>query len=183
MKVNVSFINATESDVTVYFKKPNKLKVKKKDGISLLPKGGVNLNLNSLLANDNYAVVPAGTAVVSGIQTKVIKLLPLQEGDDIVLTTLWVDEKDLLIRKSSVTTKENGSYEMELSYGKMKNWGLPDKVVFTFSTKDYKLPKGITFEYEKGGKKPQTPKDARGSVAITYDSYKINKGIDDAVFR
>lgn len=183
MKIDVSFINAPESDVTVYFKKPNKLRVKKEGGISLLPKGGVSLNLQSLLMGDQYAVVPGGSAVVDGITTKMVKLLPLQETSDVVLTTLWIDEKEALIRKTSVTTKESGTYEMAFTYGKMKQWGLPDKVVFTFSTKDYKLPKGITFEYEKGTKKQPIPKDAKGRVEIVYNSYVVNKGVSEEVFR
>jgi outer membrane lipoprotein-sorting protein len=183
MIIDVSFINAPESDVVVYFKKPNKLKVKKEGGISLLPKGGVSLNLHTLLSDGQFVVVPAGSAVLEGVAMKMVKLLPLKENSEVVLTTLWIDEREALIRKSSVTTKESGTYDMLLTYGKMKKWGLPDKVVFSFSTKDYKLPKGITFVYEKGGKKAPIPKDAKGSVTILYQRYDINKGVKDEVFQ
>ncbi|MBD0352038.1 MAG: hypothetical protein ICV65_12870 [Flavisolibacter sp.] len=184
MKVDISFVNAPPSNVTVYYKRPNHFKVKKENGISILPKGGVSININSLLSTDQYTVVPAGTAVVKAIPVRVVKLLPLNEESDIVLTTLFIDEKNLLIRKSTVTTKESGSYEIELDYGKYAGWGLPDKVVFLFSTKDYKLPKGMTFEYDKGEKrKEDTLKNKKGMVEITYASYVINKGIDDKVFR
>ncbi|HWJ28810.1 MAG TPA: hypothetical protein VNS32_19855, partial [Flavisolibacter sp.] len=89
----------------------------------------------------------------------------------------------LVIRKANVTTKENGTYEIEMSYGKFINWGLPDKVTFTFNTKDYKLPKGVTFDYEKGDqKKTPAAKDQKGKVVITYNTYTINKGIDDKIF-
>ncbi len=184
MKVDVSFINAPTSAVTVYYKKPDQFKVKKSDGISLLPKGGVTVNLSSLLAGDDFTIVPAGSAVVKGVNTKVLKLLPLNDNDDIVLMTLYIDEKTQLIRKNSVTTRQSGSYEIELDYGKYAAWGLPDKVVFLFQTKDYKLPKGLTFEYEKGGtKKAEAPKDQKGRVEIAYSSYIINKGVDDQVFQ
>jgi outer membrane lipoprotein-sorting protein len=183
MKIDVTFINAPESEVTVYYKRPDKFAVKKQNGISILPKGGVSVNINSLLFTDNYTVVPAGAAVVKGFATKVVKLLPLDDAGDVVLTTLYIDEKALLIRRSSVTTKESGSYEMELDYGRYAAYGLPDKVVFLFNAKDYKLPKGLTFEYEKGGKKPaETSKDKKGRVAISYSNYTINQGISDAVF-
>ena len=183
MKIDVSFINAPQSDVTVYYKRPDKFAVKKKNGISILPKGGVSVNINSLLFSDNYTVVPAGTAVVKGYATKVVKLLPSDDAGDVVLTTLYIDEKALLIRKAIVTTKENGSYDMELDFGKYASFGLPDKVVFLFNAKDYKLPKGITFEYEKGGTgKKEPPKNTKGRVEISYASYSINKGVPDAVF-
>ena len=110
-----------------------------------------------------------------------VKLLPLSENSDVVLTTMYIDEKNLLIRKASTTTKESGTYDMEMSYGKYSQWGLPDKVVFSFNTKDYKLPKGITFEYDDGSKRPELPKNKKGRVEIIYSSYVINKGVSDAL--
>jgi hypothetical protein len=57
-------------------------------------------------------------------------------------------------------------------------------VIFSFNTSEYKLPKGITFEYEKGDKKKaETPKNKVGKVEIIYSGYVINKGVDDRLFR
>ncbi|MEJ7912594.1 MAG: hypothetical protein WKF70_05520 [Chitinophagaceae bacterium] len=182
MKVAVSFINATPSNVVMYYKAPNQFTVKKEGGISILPKGGVSVNLNALLVGDNYTVVPAGTAVVKGRTLKVVKLLPNDVSGNVVLTTFYIDEKALLIRKTSVTTKESGSYDIDMDYGKWAAWGLPDKMVFIFSTRDYKLPKGVTFEYEKGGTKKAPVKEDKGKVEIIYANYSINKGVDDKVF-
>ena len=184
MIVDVSFINAPKSAVQVYYKNPNQFKVVKDGGISILPKGGVSVNVSSLLFGSNFATVPAGSTVVKGVTTKVVKLLPLDEAGDIVLTTLYIDEKALLIRKATVTTRESGSYEIHMDYGKWAAWGLPDKLMFLFHTKDYKLPKGVTFEYEKGGtKKANALKNEKGSVTILYADYVINKGVDNKVFK
>jgi outer membrane lipoprotein-sorting protein len=184
MKIDVSFIDAPESKVTIYYKKPDKFKVKKNGGISILPRGGVSINLSTLLSGSSYEVVPAKDAEVDGTATRVVKLLPSEENSDIVLTTLYIEEKSSVIRKATVTTRESGTYEINLTYGKFTDWGLPDKVIFSFNTKDYKLPKGITFEYEKGGKKKtEELKDKKGKVEITYSAYSINKGIPDQVFK
>jgi outer membrane lipoprotein-sorting protein len=148
-----------------------------------LPKGGVSVNIGSLLGDREYDMIPGKDIMVGGVQTKVVKLLPKNENGDVVLTTIYIDEARLLVRKATVTTKENGSYEVELDYGSYAEWGLPDKVVFSFNTKDYKLPKGITFEYEKGGTKKPLPANNKGKVEIRYSSYSINKGIDDKIFR
>ena len=183
MTIDVPFIQAPPSDVTVYYKKPNLFKVKKADGISILPKGGVGINLGSILAADDFTIVPAGSAVVDGSTTKVVKLLPQNDTNDIVLMTLYIDEKAALVRRSNVTTRESGSYEINLSYGKWAAWGLPDNVTFSFNAKAYKLPKGITFEYEKSGQPAApTPKDSKGNIQIAYSNYKINKGLSAAVF-
>jgi len=185
MKIDVSFIDAPDSKVIVYFKKPDKFKVKKDGGISILPKGGASVNLGTLLANENYDAVPGKDTKINGVDTKLVKLLPRDENSDVVLTTLYIDEKNLVISKATVITKENGSYDIDLAYGKYLDWGLPDKVIFSFNTKNYKLPKGMTFEYEKGDKKKEEApkKDNKGKVEITYSGYSINKGIDDRVFQ
>jgi len=184
MKIDVSFIDAPDSKVIVYFKKPDKFKVKKNGGISILPKGGVSVNVSTLLANENYDAVPGKDVKLNGINTKVVKLLPRDENSDVVLTTLYIDEKNSVISKAAVITKQNGSYDIDLSYGKYMEWGLPDKVTFSFNTKDYKLPKGMTFEYEKGDKKKEeAPTNKKGKVEISYSGYSINKGIDDTVFQ
>jgi len=67
-------------------------------------------------------------------------------------------------------------------YDKYLGWGLPDKLIFIFDTKDYKLPKGVTFEYETGEKPTTKPSSSQGRIEIKYDSYTINKGIPDKEF-
>lgn len=179
MKTDVVFIKAPISNIKAYYKKPNKFQVKRDGGISLLPKGGVSVNISSLLLTEEYTAIDAGNGTVDNQQVRIIKLLPLNENSDVVLTTMYIDEKALLIRKANTTTKDNGTYEMQMSFGKYADWGLPDKVVFSFNTKDYKLPKGITLEYDDGSKKAELPKNKKGRVEITYSSYVINKGVSD----
>ena len=187
LKTDVPFIKIPQSDVEVYFKRPDRFRIKKKDGVSIMPKGGVSINLNSLLSENKFTAVPGGETKLGSTPVKVVKLLPLEENSEVVLTTLYIDDKNALIRKATNTTRDNGTYEMEMEYGKFANWGLPDKVIFVFNTKEYKLPKGMTLEYE-GGSKPPTPqqsgnKDQKGRIEVSYSNYIINKGISDSVFK
>jgi outer membrane lipoprotein-sorting protein len=183
LKTNVTFIKAPVAAVKVYYKKPDKLKIINESGISFIPKGSVNINLNKFLSGTvAYEVVDAGKDAATG--WRVLKLLPADENSDIVLSTLYIDEKTALIRKAKNTTKDNGTYELDMDYGNYAAYGLPDKVIFTFNTKDYKLPKGVTLDYDDGtNKKPEENlKNKKGKVEITYSEYTINKGVDDAVF-
>ncbi|MBY0537716.1 MAG: hypothetical protein K2P88_17800 [Chitinophagaceae bacterium] len=184
MVTEVSFMKVPPSDILVYYKNPDKFKIKKQDGIAVTPKGGMSVNLSGLFAGDRFAAVAAGTTNFNGTTVTILKLIPLDEKTDVVASTLYINEKELLIVKAITTTKDNGSYEMEFSYGKYSDWGLPDKVVFIFDTKDYKLPKGIAFDYDPGIKKtkPAPSENTKGRVTITYTTYSINKGIKDAVF-
>lgn len=186
MKTNVAFIKAPIGKVKIFYKKPNKFKLKKDGGISLLPKGGVSVNMNSLVTTDEFVALAAGEAVVGGVKTTVVKMLPTNENSEVVLTTMYIDEANLLIKKAVSTTKENGTYEIEMSYGKFASYGLPDKVIFSFNTKNYKLPKGLTLEFDDNEKpltEEQKLRNKKGRVEITYSSYTINKGIADTVFK
>jgi outer membrane lipoprotein-sorting protein len=185
MRTDVAFIKAPLGKIKVYYKKPNKLKLVKEKGISILPKGGVSINSSSILGMSNYTAIDAGETVVSGTKTKVIKLLPTDDNSDIVITTLYIDEAALLIKKSSTTTKENGSFEMEMFYGEHANYGLPNKMIFSFNVKDYKMPKGITLDFDDDMKPEEKLKlkKKKGKVEFIYTNYIINKGVDDAVFK
>jgi outer membrane lipoprotein-sorting protein len=186
MKTDVAFIKAPIGKVHVYFRKPNQFRLKKEGGISLLPKGGVSVNMSTVFATNDFVALSAGEVMLNGVKTKVVKLLPSNENTDIVLTTMYIDEPNLLVKKMITTTKENGTYDIEMSYGAYAQYGLPDKVIFSFNTKDYKLPKGITLEFDDE-EKPQTDaeklKNKKGRVEIIYTNYKINKGLSDAVFK
>jgi outer membrane lipoprotein-sorting protein len=185
MKTDIAFIKAPIGRVKIYFKKPNLFKIKKEGGISLLPKGGMSVNLSSLIASSSYATIDAGLQELDGKKLRVIKLLPNEETSDVVITTLYINEKESLIEKSTTTTKENGTYSMMMRYGDYSNYGLPDKVVFEFNTKNYKLPKGITLEFEDDSKAlsaAQQLKNKKGRVEIIYKNYLVNKGIPSAVF-
>jgi hypothetical protein len=184
LKTNVSFIKTPVADVKIYFKKPQKVKIKNESGISLVPKGAININISNVFEKiGEYDILDAGKEGGTGL--RIIKLLPKKEESDIVLATLYIEESSLVIRKAKITSKENGTHELELSYGKYTDYGLPDKLIFTFNVKDYKLPKGIVLDYDDGIDKKKTPgqKDEKGKVEITYSEYKINKGVSDSVFQ
>ncbi|HEY5774254.1 MAG TPA: hypothetical protein VIS75_16565 [Chitinophagaceae bacterium] len=184
LKTNVVFIKAPIASVKVYYKKPDKMKIVNEKGISFIPKGSVNINLAKFLsAAGNYEIVDAGKEPNTGL--RILKLLPKDENSDIVLSTLYIDEKAELVKKAKNTTRDNGTYELEMSYGKYALFGLPDKVIFSFNTKEYKLPKGVTFDYDDGAEKKQEDnlKHKKGKVEITYSEYLINKGVDDAIFK
>jgi hypothetical protein len=185
MKTDVAFIKAPIGKVKIYYQKPNKIKLVKDKGISILPKGGVSINASSVLGLTNYTAIDAGEQLLNGTKVKVIKLLPLDDASDIVITTLYIDEVQLLIKKSATTTKENGSFEMEMYYGNYANLGLPDKMVFSFNVKDYKMPKGVTLDFDDDMKpeEKQKLKKKKGRVEFIYTSYIINKGIDPAIFK
>lgn len=184
MKTNVVFIKAPVAKVKVYYKKPDKLKIRNESGVSFVPKGSVNINMNNVLGLNNYEAIEGGREKINGADCKVVKIFPLSDDESITRATLYIDEKQLLVMKSVISTKENGTYELIMSYKKYAAYGLPDKAELTFNTKDYKLPKGITVDYDNGATNDDADKlkNKKGKVEIVYSDYQINKGVPDSVF-
>ena len=183
MKTKVVFLKVPVASVKIYYKKPDKLKIKNEKGISFIPKGAVSININNVLTNNAFTILDGGIAKLGNTNVRVIKLLPEDDNNDVVLSTLYIDD-NFLILKAKTTTKDNGTYELDMSYGKYAGYGLPDKVIFTFNTKDYKIPKGVTFDYSEDQKKtPDKTKARKGTIQITYKTYLINKGLSEAVFK
>ncbi|MEY3541578.1 MAG: hypothetical protein RLZZ204_390 [Bacteroidota bacterium] len=185
LKTDVAFLKIPISAVRIFYKYPDLFRIKKDGGISVLPKGGIKVNMSAMIADGNYTALLAGRIKWKDQDLAMIKLIPNDMNSDVVLTTLYVDDQAMLIRKSITSTKENGTYEMEMDYGKYAKWGLPDKAIMIFNTKDYKLPKGITFEYDAGvANKPKSPKQLsnKGRIEMIYQTYEINKGLKPEVF-
>jgi outer membrane lipoprotein-sorting protein len=186
MKTNVLFIKAPVANVKIYYKRPDKMKIKNENGVSFIPKGTVNINMNSILGLNNYEAYDGGIEKINGTDCKVVKIFPMDDKADISRATLYIDETKELVMKSVVKT-ENGTYDLLMKYGTYAAYGLPDKVELSFNTKDYKLPKGITIDYDNGtsSKEKETDKEKnkKGKVEINYSSYSINKGVDDAIFK
>ena len=184
LKTNVLFIKAPISTVNVYYKKPDQIKIKNQKGVSFIPKGTVNINLNNVLGLQNFEAVASGVATINGTLCQVVKIFPLNDEEDITRATLYIDEARLLVLRSVISTKETGTYEITMQYRNYANWGLPDRVVVEFNTRDFKLPKGTTLDYDNGVRSNSTQKGPqKGKVEILYSSYKINQGVADALFQ
>jgi len=183
MKTNVSFLKVPDALVKVYYQKPDHLKISNEHGISLIPRSASAISLNGLLSS-KYTAIDAGTETLNGTKLRVVKLLPLDEQAEVVLSTIYIDEGRLLIIRAKTTTKDEGTYEVDMKYGKYAEFGLPDQATCSFNTKDYKLPKGVTFDYDDGSRKQagSATKDEKGAVEISYRSYLINEPIPKGVF-
>ncbi len=185
MKTNVTFLKVPVAQVKIFYKKPDKIRIRSNKGVSFVPKGAVSINLNQLLMTDDYSILDAGSEIMGGRTLRVAKLLPNDENSEVVLSTIYIDAEKLVIAKARTTTRENGTYELEMSYGTFIQYALPDKIIFSFNTKDYKLPKGITFDFDNGvpPEEPAKKKNKKGKAEIVIRNYIINKGVPEAAFK
>ncbi|MEI8280501.1 MAG: hypothetical protein WCG87_12110 [Bacteroidota bacterium] len=186
MTIDVSFMRIPPLNGTLYFKAPGKLKLERKGGIAILPKKSIDLTLNKMIPLGNVTVINAGTDTINGKIVQVVKIVPDNDQTGIVLTKVWIDATQLLALRTETTSRDNGTMKMNLEYGKYADMCLPDKVVFIIDVKDYKLPKGVTMDYDAGADiaATNTPKPPikKGKIQVNYLKYQVNTGLSDEVF-
>jgi len=184
IKINVTYMRIPPMAGTLYFKAPDKMRLERRGGLSILPRRNVHLTLNNLVPTGNVTVIDAGTEMKNGRNLRIIKVIPEDDKSEIILAKIWVDEAHMLAMHLETTTRNEGTVNMEMEYGKYVNYSLPDKVTIIMDIKDFKLPKGVALDYnESTDPKPDKEiKNKKGTVQISYLSYEINKGLSDAVF-
>ncbi len=183
MKVDVGFMRVPLLAGKLYYKAPGKLKLERAGGISVMPKKSISLSIDKMMPMGTVTVIDAGTEVVEGTATRIFKVIPEGESD-IVLAKVWVDERRMLAMRTETTTRDQGTVVMNLYYGKFVAQALPDRIVFIMDVKEYKLPKGVTMDYDEGTAPTKTAKalPKKGRIEIRYLDYRINTGLSDAVF-
>jgi outer membrane lipoprotein-sorting protein len=186
MKIDVNFMHIPQLRGTLFFKSPDKLRLERRGGLSILPKKNVNITLNNLIPTGKVNVIDAGFDDIAGRKVRVIKVIPEDDQESIVLTKIWVDEEQMLALRAETTTRNDGTIQMNLEFGKYASFALPDKVVIHINVKDFKLPKEVTMDYDDGTPQPSAETKAKvhkGTIVINYNKYDINTGLSDDVFR
>ena len=185
VRIDVSFMRVPPMVGKLYYKAPDKMKLERDGGISILPKKSMNLTMSNVVPEGGVTIIDAGYDKIGDKNLRVLKIVPNDERTDVVLTKIWVDEARLLALRTETTTRDNGTIKMELSFGKYVTQALPDRITFYLDVKDYKLPKGVTMDYDDmqaATKKAGPTKPRKGKIDINYLNYKINQGLSDSIF-
>lgn len=179
VKVNVNFLKVPDSKVTLYFKKPDKIKMES-DGFALLPRQSFNFS-PAILLKDDYTAVYAKEDTVDGNDVHLIKILPLSDSSDIILSNLWIDKEENIVRKIETSTKKAGTVTIALKYDEQVKYALPSELKVSFKVEGMDLPAEMKAEQEaKQNSRRNEP--LSGTVTISYSNYIVNKGIDDSLF-
>lgn len=182
IKVDVDFLKVPVSEAKIYFKQPDKIHFES-ENFALLPKEGVNFSPMAILKG-NYTAIFEKEDTINGIKTAVVKIIPLNEKSNIMLTTLWIDQSRYYIQKVESTTKFNGTYSLELNYDKpVDDYPLPSSMIFRFNIDRTNIRRGMYGNMGDENKdNKQNKKRTAGKVYMYYSDYKVNQGIRDSVF-
>lgn len=185
IKVDVNFLRVPETHATIYFKQPDKVRLKS-EGFALLPKEGLNFSPTKLL-NDDYNALYIKSEELNGHIVDVVKVIPNNDSLDVILSSLWIDSKKNIVRKIETTTKRSGTLTIELEYENNSKWGLPSQVTFSFNVSDLQIPATLSGEFNdqdesQPKKKKKKNEPMTGTVTVQYENYKVNLGIEESIF-
>lgn len=182
IKVDVEFIKVPETKAKIFFKQPDKVHLES-DGFAMLPKNGLEFSPSSLIKKEHTAIYEKDV-LLNGVTTSLIKVIPLGDQGDVILSTLWVDQAMNVIRKVESTTKTNGTFTIDFSYQKEFKYPLPKEIVFSFNVDKMNIPATISGETTTENTKKKKGKSGvtKGKVIVKYNNYAVNKGISDSIF-
>jgi len=180
-KVDISFIKVPETKAKIYYKYPDKTKIDSK-GFAMLPKQSVNFSPADMLKGD-FNVFYVKTEKINNTNLDVVKIIPNDDSSDVILSTLWIDEVQMQIKKVEMTGKRTGTTTIDLEYAD-KNYSLPSKVVFSFNLGNVNMPQQAQTNQDKDEHEQRRGRNQSlsGKVILSYSNYKINKGIPDSFF-
>lgn len=183
IKVDIEFIKVPETKAKIFFKHPDKVHLES-EGFAMLPKNGMEFSPSALIQKEHTAIYEKDIDI-NGIKMSIVKVIPLGDQGNVILTTLWIDQKEKIIRKVESSTKTNGTFTIDFSYSDKIKYPLPEKIIFAFNVDNMKLPQSIPGNHtntDSGKKKKPSDSRTKGRVIVNYSNYIMNKGIEDSVF-
>jgi hypothetical protein len=107
----------------------------------------------------------------------------LKTESELILGKFWIDKLDPLVRKSQITTKNNGTIESSNTYSSNAAYTLPDQIVIKVEVNKFKVPKMMSVDLNKKSKEKDLSKQKEtGTIRMDLVNYKINTKLQDAVF-
>ena len=174
IKPNIPAIKILPVKANVQFTYPNTFKVKS-TGISILPKNGFS-ELPLLFSQPNqFTAISSGNELIQGIRSEIITLLPLANESDLVLAKIWVDAQSMVILRSLITSRSNGTILSEYDYTTDKSWGLPSRIKLTIDVKKFKIPKGVSTDIQRTNRPNDDGNESKkGTIEVLFGKYKVN---------
>ncbi|MCS6935774.1 MAG: hypothetical protein NZM35_11610 [Chitinophagales bacterium] len=176
---NLPGVNLTPVAGSVFYKAPDKFRVKTK-GVVFLPKQSPHFALSLLRDSTAYTAVSSGSEIIAGVPCIIVNVIPNAE-TDLILGKLWIDPSRGLILKSQLTTRSGGTVLIDNYFGPLWTHALPDRIVFTVDMARFKVPKALAVDINTRTSKPQsTP--GTGTIELQFSNYRMNQHLSDKVF-
>ena len=198
ISINIPAFRMPKKKYTVFFKQPNQVQIKSK-GFGLLPRTGMFTppsenfnNLTDVTINHNADSLGYGSVMLRGnliVDSLAIKMpndyakLTFKPTVDVVIdTSQWVITRVVTKIDTIKIMEINNIYDfVDGSYF------LPIRSTVEYFVKDARISKWLKKDIGTiiGNQQSIDPGSdmVRGEISVTYDKYKVNRGINDSIFK
>ena len=198
ISINIPAFRMPKKKYTVFFKQPDKVQIKSR-GFGLLPRTGMftspNENFNNLtdiiINNEsdslgNNQIMLSGNLTVDSLAIKMpndyAKLTFKPTVDVIIDTSQWVITAVVTKIDTLKIMKINNMYDFVDG-----NYFLPVKSTVEYFVKDARISKWLKKDIGTivGNQESIDIKSdmVRGQITVIYNKYKVNRGINDSIFK
>ena len=198
ISINIPAFRMPKKKYTVFFKQPNQVQIKSK-GFGLLPRTGMFTppsenfnNLTDVTINHNAGSLGYGSVMLRGnliVDSLAIKMpndyakLTFKPTVDVVIdTSQWVITRVITKIDTIKIMEINNIYDfVDGSYF------LPIRSTVEYFVKDARISKWLKKDIGTiiGNQQSIDPVSdmVRGEISVTYNKYKVNRGINDSIFK
>ena len=198
ISINIPAFRMPKKQYTVFFKQPNQVQIKSK-GFGLLPRTGMFTppsenfnNLTDVTINHTADSLGYGSVMLRGnliVDSLAIKMpndyakLTFKPTVDVVIdTSQWVITRVVTKIDTIKIMEINNIYDfVDGSYF------LPIRSTVEYFVKDARISKWLKKDIGTiiGNQQSIDPVSdmVRGEISVTYDKYKVNRGINDSIFK
>lgn len=168
------FIKMLPVKAQIYFRQPDVFKVQSK-GIAIVPRQGFD-QIGKLINNSGaFTLVPQGNEIIQGVSVQIVTLIPRQDTGELLMGKLWIDPLKVVVVKSQLTTRNNGTVSADFVYGTQTANALPDKIIFSVDTKKFKIPKAISGDMNSStAQNTSGTQNTKGTITILLKNYVVN---------
>ncbi|WP_255462692.1 hypothetical protein [Galbibacter sp. BG1] len=173
LNVDISFINMPTKYAIMHYKKGQSMQFESNDFV-MIPKRGLDLSMRELFKHP-FITVDRGTETLEGSNFKKLNIIPTDQKADFAIATVWINPKLQRIKKSEISTKKDGTFNVVMDYKNQKDI-LPSDIVISFEIEKIKLPiQYLAKEVDLNRKEMRSQKVKTGKILLSMSDYQIEK--------
>jgi outer membrane lipoprotein-sorting protein len=181
-EIKMERVQIPRMNALMYFKKPDKIHFSSKSFL-LVPRDGIALNPDVL--TERYDASSLGAEIVDGVKLYKLQLAAKEKKTRLRQLYVWINSTHWTISKIETIPYEGRTLSIVFRYERyQEKFWLPSQLIASFGSTtggtdvsgDSTVQSGNSIDQMQRG----VPKT--GSITILYSNYKVNTGIDDAVF-
>ncbi len=176
LHVDMQQMKLPDMSVRVFFKVPDKVKLKPLKGFAILPKGTPFTGdpLTEMAKHATARVLKKTT--VAGRPAYHVELTPFEGAQDEPIQA-WVDAQRWVVLKILSRSPAGDPTTLQIDHQKVGRHWLPSKMVA-----HVRLP-----DFSQAGAQPHGPRDPSaphvpGVMRVTFSNYRLNTGLKDSLF-